>query len=65
VRSRSELGTELGYRSTSLIRNSAPPQDHHRALGIVLLQGRRGAMFFISEALLYALNQSSPIQGVA
>ena len=25
------------YRGTSLIRNSTPPQDHHRALGIGLL----------------------------
>ena len=25
------------YRGTSLIRNSPPPQDHNRALGIVLL----------------------------
>jgi len=27
----------LPYRGTSLIRNSPPPQDHHRTLGIVLL----------------------------
>ena len=25
------------YRGSSLIRNSPPPQGHHRALGIVLL----------------------------
>jgi len=25
------------YRGTSLIRNSPPAKDHHRALGIVLL----------------------------
>jgi hypothetical protein len=25
------------YRGTSLIRNSPPPQGHHRALNIVLL----------------------------
>jgi len=25
------------YRGTSLIRNSPPPWDHHRALGIALL----------------------------
>ena len=33
------------YRDTSLIRNSPPPSGHHRALGIVLLQGPRGAQF--------------------
>ena len=25
------------YKGSSLIRNSSPPQDHHRALGIFLL----------------------------
>ena len=34
------------YRGTSLIRNSAPPWDHHRALGIVLLEGPRGVAAF-------------------
>ena len=28
-----------GYRDTSLIRKRRPPQDHHRSLGIGLLQG--------------------------
>ena len=37
------------YRGTLLIRNSTPPKDHHRALGIVLLQGPRGALFLMSE----------------
>ena len=41
------------YRGTSLIRNSTPPLDHHRALGIVLLQGARGALFLMSEVPLY------------
>ena len=26
-----------GYRGTSLMRNSSPPQDHHKTPGIVLL----------------------------
>ena len=43
---------ELGYWDTSLIRNSPPPQDHYRALGIVLLQGPRGARFLMSEVPL-------------
>ena len=29
-----------------------PPQDHHRPLGIVLLQGPRGLHFFMSEVPL-------------
>ena len=37
------------YRGTSLIRNSTPPQDHHRALGIVLLWGPRGRHFLMSK----------------
>ena len=41
------------YRVTSPIRNSSPPSDHHRALGIVLLQGPRGALFLMSEVPLY------------
>ena len=31
---------EYTYRGTSLIRNSPPPQDHHRALGISVVRGR-------------------------
>ena len=30
------------YRGTSLSRTSTPPWDHHRALGIVLLEGAGG-----------------------
>ena len=30
-----------------------PPGDHDRALGIVLLQGPRGALFLMSEVPLY------------
>ena len=37
------------YRVTSLIINSAPPYDHHRALGIVLLQGPKEELFLMSE----------------
>ena len=33
-----------------------PPYGHHRALGIVLPQGRRGSLFLMSEVHLYALN---------
>ena len=42
------------YRGTSLIRNSPPPPDHHRALGIVLLYGPRWVRSFISDVPLYA-----------
>ena len=35
----------LTLQGTSLIRNSAPSQDHHRALGISLLKGPRRALF--------------------
>ena len=42
---------EEGYRGISLIINSPPPQDHHRALGIVLQQGpRRGLLLMHLEA---------------
>ena len=37
------------YRGTSLIRNSNPLWDHHRALGVGLLQGPRGGRFLMSE----------------
>ena len=30
-----------------------PPQDHHRALGMVLLLGPRGALFLMREVPLY------------
>ena len=36
-----------------LVRNSPPPYDHHRDLGIVLLYGPRGALFLMSEVPLY------------
>ena len=41
-----------GYRGTSLIRNSPPPEGHHRALGIVLLLGPAGRLFLMSEVPL-------------
>ena len=52
-----EGGLALGwdYRVTSLIRNNNPPQGHHKALGIFLLQDPRGARFFMSKVPLYAL----------
>ena len=40
------------YRGTSLIRSSSPPQDHHRSLGIGLLQGPAGEVFLMSEVPL-------------
>ena len=43
----------LRYMGTSLIGNTPPPQDHHRALGLVLLQGSRGWQFLMSEVPLY------------
>ena len=39
-------------RGTSLKRNSPPPWGRHRALGIFLLYGPRGALFLMSEVLL-------------
>ena len=38
-----EQGRVEVHRGTSLIRNGDPPQDHQRALGIVLLYCPRGA----------------------
>ena len=40
------------YRGTSRMRNSPPPWDHHRALGIFLLECPRGALFLMSEVPL-------------
>ena len=36
-----------------VIEHSPPPQHLHRSLGIVLLQGPRGALFLMSEVPLY------------
>ena len=33
--------------------NSPPPQDHDRALGIVLLYGPRGVLFLMSKVPLF------------
>ena len=41
------------YGGTLLIRKCPPPQDHHRALGISLLQGPRGMRFLMREVPLY------------
>jgi len=41
------------YRGISLIRDINPLQGHHRALGIVLLQSPKGALFLMSEVSLY------------
>ena len=40
------------YGGTSLIRNNPHLEDHHRALGIFLLKGPRGALFLLRELLL-------------
>ena len=47
------LSSRVQYRGTSLIRNSFPPLDHHKALGTVLLKGTGGALFPMSEVPLY------------
>jgi len=58
VDANSEAGMDRG---TSLIINSPPPQGHHRALGIILLQGPRGSRFLMSEVLLYAAGGPMPV----
>jgi hypothetical protein len=45
------------YRGTSLKRNALPPQDHHRALGIVLLQGPMETWSLMSEVPLQLAHQ--------
>ena len=45
--------SQSNYRGTSLIRNITPPKKHHRALGIVILYGPRGALFLMGEVLVY------------
>jgi len=45
---------------TSLIRNCHPPQDHHRALGMALLQGPMGGGVLMSEVPLYIYKTPSP-----
>ena len=41
------------YRGTSLIRKRTPPYDHHRALGVTVLQDPTGWHFLMSEVPLY------------
>ena len=60
----SELGVAaadglVAHRSTWLIRISPLPEDNHRALRRVLLQGPGGALFLMSEVLLYATKPSA------
>ena len=51
----------LPCRGTSLVRKAPlPPQDHHRALGIVLLEGARGALFLMSEVPVYLAYMKAP-----
>ena len=40
------------YRGTSIIKNSHPPQDHHRTQGIVLLWGPGRGLLLVSEVPL-------------
>ena len=40
------------YTDASLIRNSPPPQDYHRTIGIVLLQGPTKGVLLVSEVPL-------------
>jgi len=46
------IAVSLLYKGTSLIRNRPLPDDHHRPLGTVLLQGPRGGRFLMSEVPL-------------
>ena len=43
------LVTEVRQGYLAHKKHPQPPLDRHRALGIVLLQGPRGALFFMSE----------------
>ena len=46
--------TESGdYMGASLMTNSPPPQDNHRTLGTILLQGLRRGVFLMSEVPLW------------
>ena len=50
-------------RDTSLIRNSNPPQDHHEALDIGLLQGPGCRLFLMSKVpLWFARRQSADVE---
>jgi hypothetical protein len=40
------------YRDTSLIESNLSSEDHHMALGLVLLNGPRGGLFLMSEVPL-------------
>ena len=55
--SRSSRHITHPYMGTSLIRNSHLPQDPHRALRIVLLQGPRGVLFLMSGGTLPPMQQ--------
>ena len=47
------MAVNIFHRSTSLIRNRHPPQDHHRAPAINLLQATRVGRFLMSKVPLY------------
>ena len=49
---------------TLRIRNSPPPQDHHRALGIALLLGPRSALVLMSEVPMYRVG-AYPLEAAA
>ena len=50
-------------RGTSLIRNSPPPQDPPRTLGIGLLKGPKGRMFLMSAVPLYSQPTTLGVRG--
>ena len=54
---RDQLPCHIAYRGTSRIRNSLPSQDHHRALGLVLLKSPRGALSLMSEVPLHEMRE--------
>ena len=46
------------YRGNLLMTSSSPPQDHHRPLGIVPLQGPGRGVFLMREVTPYMYNRS-------
>ena len=65
VRPQGFVGALDYFRGTSLIRNSTPRLDHHRALGIVRLWGAKGARFLVSDVPLFRriLSSGEPFGG--
>ena len=61
IQSRSTL---KHYRGTSVTRHGPPLKDHHKILGIVLLQGPRREVVFISEVSLYTGDEKDQVPPV-